>query len=143
MRYAIPLVLALAACDVPVQEAVWVRPGTPAFQAEQALVACARDARIRFPESRGIATSPSVVVGTGIGHHGFDGGFFGGGVTVYDFDRNEPRRDASLGACMAQQGFDLATLPSCPRGTAVTPLEAQPFDLRGLCVSDGRISAPG
>lgn len=140
------MVFVLAGCAVQTAETIWVRPGTLAFEAEQATVACTQRARVQFPEDRAIETTPSAVIGVGVGnrrhhHDRRSGGVFGAvGVDIFEVDRNEPRRDAAFAACLGRQGYAPVTLPSCRPGEAM-PLESQPFDTRGLCVANGRLAA--
>ncbi|MEM8824053.1 MAG: hypothetical protein AAGF30_10625 [Pseudomonadota bacterium] len=140
MRYALIGALALAGCAVPTAEEIWIRPGLSAFEADRTVAACAGNARVQFPERRALETVRSAGIGIGVGNRGVRGGV-GGGITVFEVDRNEARRDASFYACMRQAGFTLVTLPGCGSGPA-TPLESQPFDVRGLCVANGRLAAP-
>ncbi len=141
MRCLLPVLVLLAACADPGPRPVWIKPGTSSSDAERSLLACQREAGLRFPERRGIATSPSVFIGGGIRNGNRFGGI-GTAVEIYDFDRNEAPREAAFGACMNRLGFALDELPGCPPGIEVQVLQAQPFDTRGLCVANGRISAP-
>lgn len=133
---ALPL---LAACAAGTQS-VWLKPGASAELALREEAQCAAEARNRFPERRGIATSPSITIG--VGTRICDGPFCAGigtGREVYDYDRARAPRDQAFGACMGAKGYRLATLPRC--NGSVTPLASQPFDTRGVCVTrDGRLA---
>lgn len=156
MKYALPLLLLLAGCVAGPTEPVWLKPGTPALAAEQDFLACAAQARRDFPPDRRIAVSPRVTIGVGIGnrrrHGGFGyggiggiGGYNGlggyGGAEVYERDGNSALRARSLDACMLAKGYGERRLPKCT-ARVTEQLQSQPFDTTGLCLRNGRISAP-
>ena len=130
----LPALLALAACAGAPRD-VWLNPGTPAFRAETDLAACR--ARVDAVALRR-AAPPRIA----IGGRSCSGNVCIGAVQgdVFGADDYAARRVAEMGACMGARGYRLASLPACT-GTA-TPLESQPYDLRGLCVANGRIAAP-
>ena len=138
MTRFLALVPLLAACAMPAARDVWLQPGLPVAAAERALLECRAEARARFPERPGIETTPRVTVGVGVGDGDLRGGL-GTGVEILNVDRNAAPRAASVDACMIAKGYSAARLPGCS-GT-VTPLATQPFDTRGVCVTqDGRLA---
>ncbi len=139
MRYALPMVLLLAAC-VGSAQPIWLKPGSTALAAEQDFLGCAAAANRDFPPNRRIRTSPSVTIGLGGCRGNFCSGF-NNGVEIYDEDENKGLRARSVNVCMATKGYAQTRLPACPSGS-VTPLASQPYDTRGLCVANGRIAAP-
>ena len=140
MKRTLALVLLLAACAGQSTVPVWLNPGTPALRAEQDFLSCASNAERSFPERRGLGTI-GVSVGTGFCRGSFClGGTRGIANTGSRRDaRNEALRDRALDACLQARGYTQTTLPACPPGP-VTVLQSQPFDTRGLCVTDGRIA---
>ena len=126
--------LSLAACAGAPRD-VWLNPGTPAFRAETDLAACRAEVDAALPRR---SAPPRIAVGG----RSCSGNICIGAVQgdVFGADDYAARRISGMGACMGARGYRLASLPAC-RGTA-TPLESQPYDLRGLCVANGRIAAP-
>ncbi|WP_179380018.1 hypothetical protein [Jannaschia marina] len=139
LRTALPLLLLAACAGGP--EPVWLKPGTPSLRAEQDFLACAAEARRDFPERSRIATAPRITLGGGLCRSGVCVGAHNT-PDVFDTDRNEPLRDRAVDACMTAKGYQKASLPPCPGGAARV-LQSQPYDTRGLCVSNGRIAAAG
>jgi hypothetical protein len=136
MKRMLAIVLVLSACAGGATEAVWLRPGAPAYETDQVRLTCLREAEAAFPVRRSIVTTPRVTIGVG-SRHDVRGGV---GTEFSNFDRNEERRDVALGACMGRQGYALTTLPRCAGATSA--LQSQPFDVRGLCATGGRVAAP-
>ena len=139
MKHLLPPLALLTACAAAT-EPVWLKPGTASLRAEQDFLQCAAQARRDFPQASRITTAPRVTIGGGLCRDGICLGT-NTGPDVFDIDPNDPLRERAVNACMQAQGYQQTTLPACPSGATVSVLSSQPFDTRGVCVTNGRIAA--